>query len=111
MQGTKVPRKRALIDISGTFNFVHLLTELWFLVVWLDESELCDVLPAKNIVLTEDGPADILNISEGCICKATFHGEQYDVEIVGIGEVILLSCTQVHSACTDYCHQVYCIVK
>ena len=75
-----------------------LVLDLYFLIKWLDEEELMDVLPARDI-MPIDG-SDVFELNPGDECKAAFKGHNYEAEVLAVGEfsniyVIVYTCITV----------------
>ena len=70
----------------GILETQHLSTiERYFLIKWLDEEELIDVVPARDI----SSSVDLLDLSPGQKCCASFKGELYDAEVLAVGMVFV----------------------
>jgi len=69
----------------GTFMQLLFITDRYFLIKWLDEEELIDVVPAKDI----SSSFDLLDLSPGQKCCACFKGEMYDAEVLAVGKMFV----------------------
>lgn len=59
--------------------------EIFFLVKWLEEDELYDVVPSKSVVPPED--TNILEMIPGMICKVAYSGQFYKAKVIECGSL------------------------
>ena len=64
-----------------------LVLDLYFLIKWLDEGELMDVLPARDI-MPIDG-SDVFELNPGDECRAAFKDHNYEAEVLAVGEFFM----------------------
>ncbi len=62
-----------------------LFIDLHFLIQWLHEDELYDVLPYKDMVMLPKD-CEIYSIPQGTVCKAKYEEELFEVAVVSSGE-------------------------
>jgi len=74
--------------LSKTITLACIFAETYFLVNWLgdEEADLYDVVPAKDVVPSEE--SDVLTIKRGEVCRVVYESKYYKARVLNIGMFI-----------------------
>ena len=75
-------------------HWLLFLVDRYFLINWLEEEDLYDVVSSKSVVPLDD--TDILDLCAGAVCKVGFDGIFYKAKVIEYGMSVLSPAYYMH---------------
>lgn len=74
-----------ILEIINIMNSAY-IADLYFIVRWLDDEDVFDTLPAKDVSC---GDKSVFDLNTGDCCEALYCGNSYSVEVIASGMPII----------------------